>query len=136
MRYTQLILTLMLPFFSCSKKNQEFKIKTVTINDYQGGKYPQELLHIRFLDGADSQHVLGMTAGYPAWLPLPAVLSVEPAFHIQLYKHPCYVQLWGDSTGLIGSYKMNMDKYKIIFPLEMEAKGTGMDVTLNGSWGQ
>jgi len=42
--------------------------------------------------------------------------------------------LWADSTGLISSQKMNMDSYKIIFPLEMDVKNKDMDVTLSGNW--
>lgn len=127
---------LVILFSSCSKENQEFKIKTVTLNSHQEGKYPQELLRVRFLDGSDTQHILGVTSGYPANLPLPVVLSVTPAFKLKLYKQPCYVQIWGDSTGLIGSCKVNMDKYKIIFPLEMEVQSPGINVTLSGQWGQ
>lgn len=136
MKHLLFALILVILISGCSKKNEEFKIATVTLNGHQTGKYPQELLSVRFLDGTDSQRVLGVTSGYPANLPLPATLAVDPGFKIQLYKQPCYVQVWGDSSGLIGSVKVNMDLYKIIFPLEMEVKDAGMDVTLSGQWVQ
>lgn len=118
----------------CSKKNKEFTLKSVTLNSHAAAS-PSELLYVRFLDGADTQHVLATTTAYPAGLPLPAVLSVHPAFELPLYKHPFFVQLWGDSSGLIGTAKIDMDEYKIIFPLEMEVKSADLDVTVSGAWG-
>lgn len=134
----QLILVFIIAIASsaCSKQNQHFKAKSVTLNGHEILNYPHELLRLRFLDGLDSTKVLGSTTGYPADLPLPAVLAINPGFTIQLYKDPCYVQLWGDSSGLIGTAKVNMNHYKIIFPLEMEIKSAGFDVTLAGVWDQ
>lgn len=132
MKYSPLFLLLL---FGCSKKNKEFTLKTVTLNSHRALTSPSEPLRIRFLDGADTQHILATTAAYPASLPLPAVLSVHPAFQLPLYKHPFFVQLWGDSTGLIGTAELDMDDYKIIFPLEMEIKGADLDVTVSGGWG-
>lgn len=109
MKHIRLALILVILFSSCSKENQEFKIKTITLNSHREGKYSQELLRVRFLAGSDSQRILGVTSGYPANLPLPVALSVTPAFKLKLYKQPCYVQLWGDSTGLIGSCKVNAE---------------------------
>jgi hypothetical protein len=136
MKHITATIALVLLFISCNKKGQDFKINTVTLTAHRPLQYRQELLYVRFLDGADSQQVLGVTSGYPANLPLPATLLVNPAFKLRLYKQPCYVQLWGDSTGLIGSCKVNMDDYKIIFPLEMEVANADMKVTLHGKWDQ
>lgn len=58
MNYKLLVFALVLLFFSCGKENKTFKISTVTINGHQKGKYPRELLSVRFLDGSDTQHVL------------------------------------------------------------------------------
>jgi hypothetical protein len=121
---------------SCNKTKQDFKINTVTLIAHRPVQHPQELLYLRFLDGADSSQVIGVTSGYPANLPLPATLLVTPAFRLQLYRNPCYVQLWGDSTGLIGSCRVNMDNYKIIFPLEMDVENAEMKVSLAGKWDQ
>jgi hypothetical protein len=123
-------------FAGCNKKGQDFKIKSVTLTAHRAIQYPQQLLRFRFLDGADSSQVIGVTSGYPANLPLPVTLLVEPAFKLKLYKNPCYVQLWGDSTGLIGSCRVNMDNYKIIFPLEMDVANDDLKATLTGKWDQ
>ncbi|HEU4551283.1 MAG TPA: hypothetical protein VFS25_00550 [Chitinophaga sp.] len=121
-------------FTGCNKDDQAFRLKTVTLNAHREGKYPGELLSIRIVDAADTAHVLGTTKGYPANLPLPVTLSVSPNFKWELYKQSFYVQLLGDSTGLIGSCKVNMDNYKIIFPLEMEVESEAVNVTLSGKW--
>ncbi|MBO9202376.1 MULTISPECIES: hypothetical protein [Niastella] len=136
MKYIITALALTAILVSCNKKGQDFKIKSVTLLKHRPLQYPQELLRVKFLDGADSQKVIGITSGYPANLPLPATMLVDPAFKLKLYSQPCYVQLWGDSTGLIGSSKVNMDDYKIIFPLDMEVENEDMKVTLTGKWDQ
>ena len=136
MKHILAAIALVLVFISCNKKGQDFKIKSVTLLAHRPLQYPQELLRVRFLDGTDSQKVIGITAGYPANGPLPATMLVDPAFRLKLYSRPCYVQLWGDSSGLIGSAKVNMDDYKIIFPLEMELENADMKVTLTGKWDQ
>ena len=129
-------IALVMVLTSCNKKGQDFKIRSVTLLAHRPLQYQQELLRVKFLDGADSQKVIGVTSGYPANLPLPATMLVDPSFKLKLYSQPCYVQLWGDSTGLIGTVKVNMDDYKIIFPLEMEAGNSDMKVTLTGKWDQ
>jgi hypothetical protein len=136
MKHIIATIALVLVLTSCNKKGQDFKIRSVTLLAHRSLQYPQELLRIRFLDGADSQKVIGVTSGYPANLPLPTTMLVDPAFRLRLYSQPCYVQLWGDSTGLIGSAKVNMDEYKIIFPLEMKVENADMKVTLTGKWDQ
>ena len=136
MKSTIATISLGMVLISCNKKGQDFKIKSVTLLAHRALQYPQELLRFKFLDGADSQKVVGVTPGYPANLPLPATMLVDPAFRLKLYSQPCYVQLWGDSTGLIGSVKVKMDDYKIIFPLEMELTNRDMKVTLTGKWDQ
>jgi hypothetical protein len=136
MKYIIATIALVMVLTSCNKKGQDFKIKSVTLLAHRPLQYQQELLRVKFLDGADSQKVIGVTSGYPVNLPLPATMLVDPSFKLKLYHQPCYVQLWGDSTGLIGTCKVNMDDYKIIFPLEMEVVNSDMKVTLTGKWDQ
>jgi hypothetical protein len=133
-KHILLIAGLVALFTGCNKEDQAFKLKTVTVNAHRAGNYSRELLSIRIVDAADTAHVLGATKGYPANLPLPVTLSVSPDFKWELYKQSFYVQLLGDSTGLIGSCRVNMDNYKIIFPLEMEVENEDMNVTLSGKW--
>jgi len=136
MKYIIATIALVMVLTSCNKKGQDFKLRSVTLLAHRPLQYQQELLRVKFLDGADSQKVIGITSGYPANLPLPATMMVDPSFKLKLYRQPCYVQLWGDSTGLIGTCKVNMDDYKIIFPLEMEVANSDMKVTLTGKWDQ
>ena len=136
MKHIIATIALVMVLISCNKKGQDFKIRSVTLLAHRPLQYPQELLQVKFLNGTDSQKVIGVTSGYPANLPLPATMLVDPSFKLKLYKQPCYVQLWGDSTGLIGSVKVNLDDYKIIFPLEMEVGNQDMKVTLTGKWDQ
>lgn len=136
MKYTLLILISGGLWCSCNKNSQDFRVKAVTINSYYKTQYPHETLHVRFLDNENSGHVLGTSDGYPATMPLPVKLNVNPAFKLKLYKEPCFIELWGDSTGLIGSGKMNMSSYKIVFPLEMEVENENFNVSVSGKWDQ
>jgi hypothetical protein len=136
MKHTILILISLWLLCSCNKESQDFRVKAVTINSYRPTQYPHETLRVRFLDDEHTGHVLGVTDGYPASLPLPAKLNVNPAFKLKLYKQPCVIELWGDSTGLIGSAKMNMSNYKIVFPLEMEVESENFRLSVSGKWDQ
>ncbi len=136
MKHTLLLLTSLWLLCSCNKESQDFRVKAVTLSSYHRTKYPNEKLYVRFLDKEHTGHVLGATDGYPASLPLPVKLNVNPAFKLKLYKQPCFIELWGDSTGLIGSTRMNMGHYKIIFPLEMEVEGENFQLSVGGKWDQ
>ncbi|MDN3551547.1 hypothetical protein [Mucilaginibacter aquaedulcis] len=119
---------------ACRKDDQNFKLKTITINSYTKKEFPAQRLYVRVIDAVDTQRLIGKSESYPSNLPLPVTLAVPSSQKQTLYKNTCYVQLWGDSTGMISSAKMNMDLYKISFPLSMNVSNKDMDITLSGSW--
>lgn len=51
-----------------------------------------------------------------------------------LYHKSYRVQLYGDVSGLIGACSVNMDEYKIIFPIDMEVKNDSLSISMTGSW--
>jgi hypothetical protein len=134
MKYITLLAIMVLSITACQKDDQNFKLKTVTINTYSKKDLPLQRVYVRIIDAADTQRVIGTSASYPSNLPLPVTLAVASSLKQALYKNTCLVQLWGDSTGLLGSQKMTMDNYKIIFPLEMDVDNEDMDITLSGNW--
>jgi hypothetical protein len=134
MKYITLLAIIIVSITACQKDNQNFKLKTVTINAYTNKNSELQHIYVKVVDAADNQRVIGKSASYPSTLPLPVTLGITSSLKQALYKQTCIVQLWADSTGLISSQKMNMDSYKIIFPLEMDVKNKDMDVTLSGNW--
>ncbi|WPU96237.1 hypothetical protein SNE25_11980 [Mucilaginibacter sabulilitoris] len=134
MKYITLAAIIALCITACRKDDQNFKLKTITINAYTKKDLPLQRIYVRIVDAADTQRIIGISAAYPSNLPLPVTLGVTSAMKQALYKNTCRVLLYGDSTGLLSSQKMNMDNYKIIFPLEMDVKNEDMDITLSGSW--
>ncbi|MFS2188881.1 hypothetical protein ACCC92_19535 [Mucilaginibacter sp. Mucisp84] len=134
MKYITLLAIIIVSITACQKDNQNFKLKTVTINAYTNKSSELQHVYVRIVDAADQQRVIGKSDSYPSNLPLPVTLGITSSLKQALYKQTCIVQLWADSTGLISSQKMNMDSYKIIFPLEMDVKNKDMDVTLSGNW--
>lgn len=117
---------------SCNKDRKTFTLKTVKLNSYTQSKHSAQNLYIKVVDinGA----VLNTTDNYPGSFTLPATYAIEPTLKLQLYKKGCALQLWGDSTGFIGSSEINMDEYKIIFPIDMETKSEDVSFNVSGSW--
>lgn len=134
MKYLSLLAFLVLNITACRKDNQNFKLKTVTINAYPRKNLPLQHIYVRIVDAADTALVLDKSDLYPSNLPLPVVLKVSLGMKKMLYKNSCVVQLWGDLSGLLSSEKLNMTNYKIIFPLEMDVENREMNVKLSGSW--
>jgi hypothetical protein len=134
MKYITLLAIVIVSITACQKDNQNFKLKTVTINAYTNKSSGLQHVYVRIVDAADTQRLVGKSASYPSNLPLPVTLGITSSLKQALYKQTCIVQLWADSTGLISSQRVNMGSYKIIFPLEMDVKNKDMDVTLSGNW--
>ena len=134
MKHIILVFLLIIGISACSKEDENFKLKTVTLTAYKGAALSQQRIYIKIVDAADTARVVGKSASYPSDLSLPATLGLESAVKQPFYKNTCYVQLWGDTDGMISSVKVNMDKYKIIFPLAMEVGNEVFEVTLSGSW--
>ncbi|MES2064683.1 MAG: hypothetical protein V4456_22385 [Bacteroidota bacterium] len=134
MKYITLLAIIILGITACQKDDQNFKLKTVTINAYTRKDLPLQHIYVKIVDAIDSQRVIGISASYPSNLPLPVTLGVTSSLKQALYKHACLVQLWGDTAGLLSSKRMDMDNYKIVFPLEMDVENEEMNITLSGKW--
>nr|WP_067054562.1 hypothetical protein [Mucilaginibacter sp. L294] len=134
MKYITLFAIIILGITACQKDDQNFKLKTVTINAYTRKDLPLQRIYVKIVDAIDTQRVIGTSASYPSNLPLPVTLGVTSSLKQALYKHTCLVQLWGDAAGLLSSKRMDMNNYKIVFPLEMDVENEEMDISLSGNW--
>ncbi|NLR61780.1 hypothetical protein HGH93_27015 [Chitinophaga polysaccharea] len=128
-----LILFLVILLSACSKENKTFSLKTIRLNDYRRANLPVQKLYLKVFEN-NSMDSLAHTTFYPSDLTLPATFKVYPTLPMNLYRKGYQVQLWGDSTGYIGTCKVNMDEYKIIFPIDMEVKNDSLSVSMMGSW--
>lgn len=116
----------------CTKDNKTFTLKTIRLNDYKRTNLQTEKLYIKIYD--DHAVLLTQTEGYPNDLTLPATIKVISRIPMTLYNRSYSMQLWGDSTGYISSCKVNMDEYKIIFPIDMEVMSDSLNISMMGSW--
>src|SRR3954466_8758056 len=105
MKYITLLAMMVLSITACRKDDQNFKLKSVSINAYSKKDLPVQGVYVRIVDAADTQRVIGTSASYPSNLPLPVTLGVVSGLKQALYKRTCLVQLWGDSSGLLSSQK-------------------------------
>lgn len=127
-----LAILLVISLIGCTKDNKTFTLKTVSLNDYRKVNNRAERLYLKVLN--DQAIPLAQTEGYPNDLILPATFNVLPVVPMTLYNRSYMVQLWGDTTGYISSCRINMDEYKIIFPIDMEVKNDSLNISLKGSW--
>lgn len=127
-----LIVVLILPS-GCEMDRYIFTLKAVTLNSFQN-EYPAQNLRVRICNAANPDDVLSTTASYPSAMTVPVTFAVNPPLEFHLYKDPIAVQLWGDSTGVIATSIIDMEDYKIIFPIALEADSEAARFTLHGSW--
>lgn len=118
---------------ACTKEDKTFSLKIIRLNEYKRPILPTQKLYLKVFDG-NSASPIAHTYQYPSDLTLPATFRVYPRVQMTLYSGAYYVQLWGDSTGYISSCQLNMDEYKIIFPIDMEVGNDSLNVSLLGSW--
>lgn len=130
---TNLILFLVVLLVSCSKENKVFSLKTVSLNGYKQTTTKIQKLYLKVF-GDNVAVALGQTTLYPSDLPLPITFNVYPTVPMSLYRKTYTIQLWGDSSGFIHSCQINMDNYKIIFPIDMVVKSDSLNVSIMGSW--
>lgn len=128
----------LLPFifllFSCNKEDYIFHLKSVKLNEYsQRNHLSEQKLYVKVFSN-ESAIALAQTDGYPSNLPLPATLKMYPAVDMNLYDSPYYLELWGSEQGYIARCDINMDDYKIIFPIDMEVENEELNVSILGSW--
>jgi len=127
-----LAILLAISLIGCNKDNKTFTLKTIRLNDYRKVNDWPERLYLKVLN--DQAIPLAQTEGYPNNLILPATFNVLPVVSMTLYNRSYIVQLWGDSTGYISSCQINMDDYKIIFPIDMEITNDSLRISIEGSW--
>lgn len=130
MRYMYFLLLAIL-FAGCAKENKTFSLKTLRLNDYREKNLPVQKLHLEVFDGNTQ---LVHTDDYPSELTLPATFGIHSAIPMTLYNKTYLIKLWGDSSGCIGTCRIDVDAYQIIFPIDMEVKNDSLSVSVMGSW--
>ena len=118
---------------SCTKDDKTFRLKSIKLNDYRQNNLPVQKLHLEVF-GAEGATAIAHTDNYPSDLTLPATFAIHPTLPMTLYNKGYQIQLWGDLSGHIASCNVNMDTYKIIFPIDMEVKNDSLSVSIMGSW--
>jgi len=119
---------------SCKKDRYLFTMKTVTLNKYNKSNFPDQNLFIKVID-TYQYNVIAKSETNPSTQTLPTTYNVAPHPQIHLYKDgKITIELWGDSTGYIGSSTINMKEYKIQFPLDMETTDGTTTFTVAGTW--
>ena len=129
----KLLICLVLLCAGCQKENIDFTLKSVRLNDYRDTDLPVQQLYLKICED-DTAVVLAHTNKYPSNLTLPATFSVHPAIPMPLYRKHYRFQLWGDVSGYIGGCRVEMDEYKIVFPIDMEVKNDSLSISISGSW--
>lgn len=127
-----LLLVVMLAV-GCRKDNVAFTLKTIQLNHYHTHGLPVQNLHLEVFDNNTGTR-LTSTDKYPNNQTLPATFIVLPSIQILPYAKDYRIELWGDATGHIASCHLDMDEYKIIFPIEMEVESDSLNVALTGNW--
>ncbi len=126
-------LFLVLFYVSCAKDDKKFSLKTITLNDYGSKNAPTQQLYFEVFEDNTST-AIAHTDLYPSNLTLPATFIIHPSLPMKLYKNAYHFELRGDVTGYISSCEVNMDDYKIIFPIDLEIKNDSMNISIKGSW--
>lgn len=128
-----LVLSFMVLLNSCTKDNKVFRLKLLRLNECRRAGLPVQQLYLKVVEDNTSE-ALTHTDHYPSSLSLPATLAVHPEVPMLLYSKAYQVQLWGAVTGYIAGCRVDMEDYRIIFPIEMELKQDSLSISLMGSW--
>lgn len=109
-------------------------MKTIQLHSYDKTQVSDQNLFIKVVDNNLST-VLAITDNYPSRWTLPAtfIIKSKPQLHLYNNEH-ISVQLWGDSSGFIGSSTIHMKEYKIQFPIDMETKEGTTSFSIAGTW--
>ncbi|WP_347219173.1 hypothetical protein [Chryseobacterium sp.] len=136
MKIVKILSLLSLIFFcaSCSNDDNIFHLKTIKISEYaQHKSLPEQHFYLKIFDNSSTESI-AHTEDFSGSLPLPVILKAEPSPEMYLYAKPYRIELWGEVSGFIGSCTVNMDDYKITFPIDMEVKSNNLEVAIQGSW--
>lgn len=128
--FSLLILFLM----SCTNDNNIFTLKTIKLNDFERRTtLPAQKLYFKVFKN-DSEIPLTETGFYPSNYAMPSTFKVFPSVGMQLYGKAYNVQLWSETDGYLGRCDIDMDKYKIIFPIDMEVENDSLNIAIQGNW--
>lgn len=128
-----LIIVLVSIITGCTKDNRTFSLKAMRLNDYLETDTLSQKLYLQVFEENNSVP-LAYTGVYPVDLTLPVTFKVQPVLPMTLYNKTYRIELRGDVTGYISSCWINMDEYKIIFPIDMEVHNDSLSVSMMGSW--
>ncbi|WP_348799093.1 hypothetical protein [Flavobacterium adhaerens] len=119
---------------ACSNDDMTFSLKTIKLNDFkERTNLPSQKLYLKVFKN-DSEIPLSETGFYPSEYTMPATFKVYPVTPMQLYGKDYNIQLWGEINGYLGRCDIDMDEYKIIFPIDMEIQNDSLSVSILGSW--
>lgn len=127
---------LLLSLMACKKKEKiEFTLNNLTLKSIKQDNLPSQKLYIKvlMLDNI-TEEVLATTNKYPGEYTLPVKYGLENPVKMNFYKHTYAVALYGDSSGYIEKNTVNINDYKILYPLDMETKNNGLEIVLSGTW--
>lgn len=129
-----LFITLLFLSISCKKEDKIFILKTIQLNHYKmHADTSKQNLFFKILNPRGSI-LLAETGSYPSAYTLPAQFGVHPHVSLPLYAQNYSIQLWSDRSGLLGECEVDMQAYKIIFPIEMEVESENLEISIAGSW--
>lgn len=118
--------------FSCNNDDNTFHLKTVKLLEYSKN-LPEQKLYIKAFSD-DLPDSIAQTEEYPSTLPLPATLKMYPSPNMNLYGKKYHLELWGGISGYIGRCDIDMDDYKIVFPIDMEIENESLSISMQGTW--
>ncbi len=125
---------IILSVMSCTRDNNTFSLKTIKLNDFERRTtLPAQKLYFKVFK-SDSEIPITETGFYPSDYAMPATFKVFPSVDIQLYGKAYNIQLWSETDGYLGRCDIDMKKYKIIFPIDMEMESESLNIAIQGRW--
>ena len=132
LKHILIILLILNGLFSCNNDDNTFHLKTVKLLEYSKN-LPEQKLYIKAFSD-DLPESIAQTEEYPSTLPLPATLKMYPSPSMNLYGKNYHLELWGGISGYIRRCDIDMDDYKIVFPIDMEIENDSLSISMQGTW--
>lgn len=136
MKLKQIIIILFMTasVMSCSNEDNTFHLNTVKLIEYsQRESISEQRIFIKAFSN-DSPEPLAQTEKFSNALPMPITLKMHPKAEMNLYGKDYHLELWGEVSGFIGRCDIDMDNYKIVFPIDMEIEGEELTASIQGGW--
>jgi hypothetical protein len=132
LKHILIILLILNGLFSCNNDDNTFHLKTVKLLEYSKN-LPEQKLYIKAFSD-DLPESIAPTEEYTSTLPFPATLKMYPSPSMNLYGKNYHLELWGGISGYIGRCDIDMDDYKIVFPIDMEIENDSLSISMQGTW--